>query len=129
MKIILMNNNSHEIYAEAPNRIDLAGGTLDIYPLYLFLEGGVTVNAAISISSKVSVHSRKDGRIAIYSKDLKKHLEARSPQDLSLGSQFDLLVRVVRYYLPAGGATVTTLNEAPKGSGLGASSALLELSR
>lgn len=120
-----MNSSNYEIFAESPNRIDLAGGTLDIYPLYLFLEGGVTVNAAINISSKVWVHSRKDGRIAIHSKDLNKHLEARSPQELPLGTQFDLLVRIVRFYLPAGGVTVTTQNAAPRGSGLGASSALL----
>ena len=33
--------------ATAPCRVDLAGGTLDIYPLYLFLDQGVTVNMAI----------------------------------------------------------------------------------
>ena len=32
------------VEAVAPCRIDLAGGTLDIYPLYLFEEGGITVN-------------------------------------------------------------------------------------
>jgi len=31
-----------------PSRIDLAGGRLDTYPLYLFEEGGITVNAAIT---------------------------------------------------------------------------------
>ena len=32
------------VEAIAPSRIDLAGGTLDIYPLYLFEDGGITVN-------------------------------------------------------------------------------------
>ena len=36
------------IEAKAPTRVDLAGGTLDIWPLYLFHPGAVTVNAAIS---------------------------------------------------------------------------------
>ncbi|MBE3576237.1 MAG: hypothetical protein IMX00_00825 [Limnochordales bacterium] len=42
-----------EIRAIAPNRIDLAGATLDLYPLYLLEDGGYTVNAAISVWSKV----------------------------------------------------------------------------
>ena len=33
--------------ATAPTRIDLAGGTLDIWPVYLFHPGAVTVNVAI----------------------------------------------------------------------------------
>ena len=36
------------IVARAPTRIDLAGGTLDIWPLYLFHPGAVTVNCAIT---------------------------------------------------------------------------------
>src|SRR5947209_5895476 len=36
------------IESKAPTRVDLAGGTLDIWPLYLFHPGAVTVNAAIS---------------------------------------------------------------------------------
>ena len=35
------------VEATAPTRIDLAGGTLDIWPLYLFHPGAVTVNCAI----------------------------------------------------------------------------------
>ncbi|MBI4278482.1 MAG: hypothetical protein HY660_08500, partial [Armatimonadetes bacterium] len=37
------------IQASAPTRIDLAGGTLDIYPLYLFEGEGLTVNIAIDL--------------------------------------------------------------------------------
>src|SRR4051812_42253318 len=33
----------------APTRIDLAGGTIDIWPLYLFHDDALTVNAAISL--------------------------------------------------------------------------------
>ena len=36
------------IESKAPTRVDLAGGTLDIWPLYLFHPGAVTVNAAIT---------------------------------------------------------------------------------
>ena len=42
------------IETSAPTRIDLAGGTLDIWPLYLFHPGAQTVNAAISIRARGS---------------------------------------------------------------------------
>src|SRR5205823_433751 len=40
------------VEAIAPSRIDLAGGTLDIYPLYLFEEGGITVNIGTDVGSR-----------------------------------------------------------------------------
>jgi D-glycero-alpha-D-manno-heptose-7-phosphate kinase len=40
------------IVTSAPTRIDLAGGTIDIWPLYLFHPGAQTINAAISIRAR-----------------------------------------------------------------------------
>jgi D-glycero-alpha-D-manno-heptose-7-phosphate kinase len=57
------------IEASAPTRIDLAGGTLDIWPLYLFHDGAQTLNAAISLRARCSIEPRKDRRIVIVSKD------------------------------------------------------------
>ena len=37
------------IEATAPTRVDLAGGTIDIWPLYLFHPGATTVNFAVSL--------------------------------------------------------------------------------
>ncbi len=37
------------IESKAPTRVDFAGSTLDIWPLYLFHPGAVTLNAAISL--------------------------------------------------------------------------------
>ena len=37
-----------KIVAKAPCRADLAGGTLDVWPLYLYHEGAVTVNFAVT---------------------------------------------------------------------------------
>ena len=34
------------VEATAPTRIDLAGGTLDIWPLYLYHPGAVTVDGS-----------------------------------------------------------------------------------
>ena len=37
------------VTATAPCRVDLAGGTLDMWPLYLFHHDSVTVNFAVNI--------------------------------------------------------------------------------
>ena len=42
------------IVTSAPTRIDLAGGTIDIWPLYLFHPGAQTLNAAISIRARAT---------------------------------------------------------------------------
>src|SRR5258708_4018783 len=111
--------------AVAPCRIDLAGGTLDIWPLYLFLDGGLTVNIGIDLYSRVWIRPRSDQRIHLSSLDTGAELEAASVDELPLGGPLDLLARAVRFYRPASGIDLTTENAAPKGSGLGASSSLL----
>ena len=58
-----------KVSVTVPTRIDLAGGTLDVYPLYLFEDGGLTLNAAISVYGHVTVEERADARIHIRSKD------------------------------------------------------------
>lgn len=113
------------VEAVAPCRIDLAGGTLDIWPLYLFLDGGLTVNIGIDLFSRVRIQPRADRRVHLRSLDTDAELEAASVDELPLGGPLDLLARAVRFYRPSGGIDLTTENAAPKGSGLGASSALL----
>lgn len=117
-----------KITARTPNRIDLAGGTLDIYPLYIFLQGGYTLNAAIDLYSDVEIETRADDLFVLESQDLNETLEI-SRQDLESGQAdngtFRLIVAALRYYQPPTGLRVVTRNGAPKGSGLGASSALL----
>ena len=46
------------VTASAPTRIDLAGGTIDIWPLYLFHPGAQTLNAAISLRARVTIEAR-----------------------------------------------------------------------
>lgn len=117
-----------KISARTPNRIDLAGGTLDIYPLYIFLEGGYTLNAAIDLFSQVDLSPRQDDQFHFESVDFGTELLV-SRQALLAGhaddSDFRLLVQGVKAYLPEQGLNIRSFNQAPKGSGLGASSALL----
>jgi D-glycero-alpha-D-manno-heptose-7-phosphate kinase len=114
-----------EITATAPNRVDLAGGTTDIHPLYLLMEGGCTVNVAVSVRSRVCLRTLEEPKIRLISKDMGHSLEAWPPVGLPLDGPMGLIGRAVRAAPPEHGIEIVTLNEAPAGSGLGASSALL----
>lgn len=114
-----------KIEARTSTRIDFAGGTLDLYPLYLFMDGGCTVNAGLSLNSHVEITDRKDGKIFIESLDLKEKALFDSIGDMTLQGPTSLIQRAIRSYNPPGGLNLTTRNMAPAGSGLGASSSLL----
>jgi D-glycero-alpha-D-manno-heptose-7-phosphate kinase len=45
------------IESTAPPRVDLAGGTIDIWPLYLFHPGATTVNFALSLYARVRIET------------------------------------------------------------------------
>lgn len=113
------------VEAIAPTRIDLAGGTLDIYPLYLFEEGGITVNVGIDVYGRVRVTPREDREIHIRSVDTGLQQSAASLGELELGGPLDLFARLIRFYAPSTGIDMAIESRAPKGSGLGASSSLL----
>jgi D-glycero-alpha-D-manno-heptose-7-phosphate kinase len=114
-----------EVRVTAPNRIDLAGGTTDLYPLFLFMDGGGTVNAAISVFSTVSLRTVHPHHVRIVSEDLNEWVEASHPQGLPIEGPLGMIGRAVRAVSPSTGLEIVTRNDAPPGSGLGASSALL----
>ena len=119
------------IEARAPTRIDLAGGTLDIWPLYLFHEGAMTVNCAITRYAKCRMEVGKgtkggSGAIALRSVDTRREERFASLAELSRARKYclPLLARLVRIFRPSRGCTLTTDSEAPAGAGLGGSSAM-----
>jgi len=116
------------IESRAPTRIDLAGGTLDIWPLYLFHEGAVTVNCAITryASCVIESTSEKSKRIVLASRDTKRRESFPSLEALSRARRYrlPLLAHLVRVFRPSGGFTLTTDSEAPAGAGIGGSSAM-----
>lgn len=112
-----------QIRTSAPTRIDLAGGTLDIWPLYLFHEHAQTVNAAISLRAHVEIEARTDGRIVLESIDTSKIVEAARWQDLAHGDGLPLLSRLA-YFFRAENLTLRTRGESPTGAGIAGSSAL-----
>lgn len=116
------------IESRAPTRVDLAGGTLDIWPLYLFHEGAVTVNAAISryASCKIETRAAGDPRIQLVSRDTrrKESFASLAALDRARRYRLPLLAHLVRHFRPAAGFALTTDSEAPAGAGIGGSSAM-----
>jgi len=111
------------IVSSAPTRIDLAGGTIDIWPLYLFHDGASTLNAAISLRAHVEVESRTDEAIELRSIDTNRTVRATRWQELDGDSDLALLALLARHYRLSN-ATLTTRGESPAGAGIAGSSAL-----
>ena len=116
------------IESKAPTRIDLAGGTLDIWPLYLFHEGAVTVNCAITRYASCVIETGPQGssRIALISRDTRRRESFPSLEALARARRYKLplLAHLVRVFRPSAGFTLTTNSEAPAGAGIGGSSAM-----
>ena len=111
------------IRTSAPTRIDLAGGTIDIWPLYLFHPGAQTLNAAISLRANARIDPRNDSRITIKSIDTNAVVEAEDWRELRDVRQLRLLCLLVHFF-EARGLTLTTTSESPAGAGIAGSSAL-----
>ncbi|MCK5376824.1 MAG: hypothetical protein KAJ97_07070 [Acidobacteria bacterium] len=106
------------VRVEAPCRADLAGGTLDIWPLGLLHAGALTVNAAVPVTVRMEVDLEgPKGEVwhAVGEGEWRRLSTADAATDLSAAVGFGLR--------PAGGARVRVLSQAPVGSGLGGSSA------
>jgi D-glycero-alpha-D-manno-heptose-7-phosphate kinase len=111
------------VQATAPTRIDLAGGTLDIWPLYLFHPGAVTVNVAIDRRAWCRVETGVEG-VHLYSKDTLKKAEGRSVSEILADGALSLVAYILRALGVETGVKVETQSRVPAGSGLGGSSAL-----
>jgi D-glycero-alpha-D-manno-heptose-7-phosphate kinase len=114
------------IESSAPTRVDLAGGTIDIWPLYLFHPGAATVNFATSLRAYCSIRTRDDGRIVLESRDRKVAFETElaAIEDLVREERLELISKLVHFFKPTTGFHLTANSEAPAGAGLGGSSAL-----
>jgi D-glycero-alpha-D-manno-heptose-7-phosphate kinase len=114
------------IESSAPPRVDLAGGTIDIWPLYLFHPGATTVNFALSLYARCRIETRDDGRIILESRDLKVSFETElsAIEDLRLEQRLELISKLVHFFKPTTGFHLVAESNVPAGAGLGGSSAL-----
>lgn len=114
------------IESSAPTRVDLAGGTIDIPPLFLFHEGAATVNFAISMLAHCRIETRDDDRIILESIDQAERVETTVAGISSLRDEprLSLLSKLVYFFRPEIGFHMVTESEAPAGAGLAGSSTL-----
>ncbi|MBI2819076.1 MAG: GHMP kinase [Acidobacteria bacterium] len=140
-------------YSQAPARVDLAGGTLDIWPLYLFHKNSQTINFAIQCYARCRLTPRRGETIELISHDLGRHERFSSLEAMREARRWKLplLARLVMAFAGAGmdrrndikmsfrasplqmrarmpalpqGFRLETDSDVPAGSGLGGSSAL-----
>ena len=118
------------ISSQAPARADLAGGTLDIWPLYLFHEDAQTLNFAINYYARCTLTPERGRAIRLVSRDLGRRASFASLDALKAalrrrgGMPLALSARLLAAFAPEGGLTLTTDSDVPAGSGLGGSSAM-----
>ena len=120
-------NDSKTIFAQAPCRADLAGGTLDLWPLYLFHPGAVTVNFALTIYTSCRITPTTGKSIRLRSLDTRKDENYSSLDELlsAKAHKHELGAQLVKYFKPEGGFSLETDSQSPAGAGISGSSALM----
>src|SRR5258706_15672599 len=112
-----------KVTVRAPVRADLAGGTLDLWPLYLFHPGARTLNVAISNHAESEVARVPGDAIEIHLTDQQSAHRYESMAELAADPKAALIHRLLEHFRLTG-IRITTRTDAPRGSGLGGSSAL-----
>ena len=115
------------IVAQAPCRADLAGGTMDLWPLYLFHPGALTLNFALNIQTTCRITPLKGKRIHLRSLDTRKEEAFASFDALRTARRFrlPLAARLLQFFAPRQGLLMETNSESPAGAGISGSSALI----
>ncbi len=109
--------------ASAPARVDIAGGTLDIWPLYLWHPGARTVNAAVTLRATTTVTPLARG-IEIVSIDTEARASAENVDAIAAHDHTRLVVQILKALGVSEGLRIETTSRVPAGSGLGGSSTL-----
>lgn len=100
---------------------------MDLWPLYLFHPGAVTVNFAVNILTRCRVSRLTDKTIRLKSLDTKVEEEFSSFEQLCSTHKFKhpLAAHLARFFAPEGGFEIETNSESPAGAGISGSSALM----
>jgi D-glycero-alpha-D-manno-heptose-7-phosphate kinase len=122
----MSDTSKKKVEARSPTRVDLAGGTLDMWPLYNFVDDALTVNLAIDIWTRAEMTARSSG-ICIESRDMSLKLEFASLPELLAHAdpRLKLFQVILRYWQPQGPFHLVTESQSPIGGGLGGSSSLI----
>jgi D-glycero-alpha-D-manno-heptose-7-phosphate kinase len=121
------SGDRRSVVATAPCRADLAGSTLDLWPLYLFHPGAVTLNFAISILTTCRITPLPGKSIRLRSVDTNRDETYAGLDELCSAQrhQHTLGAQLVKYFAPKGGFLLETISESPAGAGIAGSSALM----
>ncbi|MBL8175723.1 MAG: hypothetical protein JNK48_13700 [Bryobacterales bacterium] len=116
-----------KITAQSPCRVDMAGGTVDIWPLYLFHKKAVTVNFAVNRYTSCTLQTHDSPEIVLRSLDLKGEERFPSLEALQQAKKYKLplLAYLVDFFEPQTGFVMETNSEAPAGAGISGSSSLI----
>ena len=112
-----------KVMVRVPLRADLAGGTLDLWPLYLFHPGSRTVNVAISFHAECEISRGSEDHIDVVLSDQAYERRYASIAEVLADPKAALIARALEHFKLTG-IRVVTRSDAPRGSGLGGSSAL-----
>ena len=110
------------LIARSPTRIDLAGGTVDLWPLYLLVEHGATVNLAIDRYTEARVDTSPDDLWHVEGSG--RTLSARAPMELAAMEGGEIAGRLIDFFRPDAPLTIRTRSQAPPQAGLAGSSSL-----
>jgi D-glycero-alpha-D-manno-heptose-7-phosphate kinase len=108
------------VVARCGCRIDLAGGTLDIWPLGLLHPGACTVNLSIGVPVSVGLRRRSSG----YRVRLEGGVYRFESLDEMAADAETALLGITAEAIGLGPAEVVVESASPRGGGLGASSAI-----
>ena len=117
------------VRSKAPLRLGLAGGGSDVSP-YSDIYGGLILNATINLYTYCTIEETDDGMITIDSDDSHCHKSYPKVEYLNIDGEASLIKgvynRVIRDFdISPRSFKITTYNDAPAGSGLGTSSAMV----
>lgn len=115
------------IRAKAPLRISFAGGGTDVPP-FPQLEGGCVLSTTISRYAYCTLQLRDDHNVVVHSLDYGLSVTYPPEDALEYDGKLDLVKAAIRKLRPAGdqrGFDLMIHSDAPPGSGLGASSAMM----
>jgi D-glycero-alpha-D-manno-heptose-7-phosphate kinase len=119
------------VIARAACRVDLAGGTMDMWPLYLFHPGAVVVNIAVQVMTTCRIMPTASRAIELASLDTGLADTFPSMAALRAAPRYHhaLAAHLLRFFYadgePESGFRLETHSESPAGAGISGSSALM----
>ena len=109
------------VRTSAAARVDLAGGSLDLWPIGQLIPGSATINVAVSLAATVECRATGESAVSLASADLGAAYlwnPGQPPGPLALAE------RLCEVFGVTSGWSLAMRSDVPPGSGLGGSSAM-----